>query len=808
MFKVKNKKTINFLAKNSLKEYKMRNIFTLIAIILSVTLISGLAFFSSAIQETNRKDLISRQHVIYHEVSYNQIKSIRQNEEILSSKEFKRGKSFEVDDYIMLPYYMEQNESSMLNLNIIHGKYPKEINEVLVYEEMLVKMGVEPRVGETISISFLDGSTEEFTVSGLTKSEGTTDVFPLYLSKEYAINGSQLKAIPFDISAQIVDAEKMSSEEFLTLIRKIGANSGIERKNINENNAFVKSLSYSFRELTMITLISSVILLVSILVVYSIFYISISERTRQFGQLRTIGMTQKQVKRMVRKEGTTLSLIGSIIGITIGATFAFTMKPKGFNLIWFLIYSFAILLANYITVQIAIAKPAKLAASISPIEASKVSGYEEKNEKIQTKKLQRKLSPLSLSMIAARGNRKKSTMTMISLCLAGVVFMCASTFVSSVNEEKFARQSWFEFGEYEINISPNAIQVNEYGETGIKKDNPLSYELVDKLNNIKDVKEVIPMQNLSVTYTYNDVTEKDIAAPFKKEDTELINQYLKGSSINYNDMVKNKEIIIAHNEIAKEIFGWKFELGDTVTLKWYNGEKYVEDVFTVSGILENSNKLYKNSDMFKISYNAGWFMMPEDLLTKMMEPGFNLNTRIIVSSTDYLKSGDEIEKEIVALTESNPLLRLSTLRDSLEHHKEQFNMMYTSFMGGALFVIAFSMINLLNTLISNAMARKREFACLGAIGASKKQIVTMILGEGLYFAVINFASTVLFGTLAGYIMVKIMGMNGLKYMEYQFPIGYFSLYSIFVFVVPIVLSFTIGKIINKKPLVERLRDVE
>ena len=83
----------------------------------------------------------------------------------------------------------------------------------------------------------------------------------------------------------------------------------------------------------MTVLISIAILMVSILVIYSIFYISISERTRQFGQLRTLGMTQKQIKRMIRREGSILSLIGSSIGIAIGAIIAYSLRPQGFNMV-------------------------------------------------------------------------------------------------------------------------------------------------------------------------------------------------------------------------------------------------------------------------------------------------------------------------------------------------------------------------------------------------------------------------------------------------------------------------------------------
>lgn len=807
MLKVNSKKTINKLVNSNLKKYKMRNLFTIITIILSVSLISVFAFMESAIDESNRKDFAKRQHVIYHEVTENQIDQISNNPQISAAKEFKKGQSFEVDDYILVPYYLEASSSPILSLDIIQGNYPQKVNEILVYDEMLIKMGIEPNVGQSVPITYLDGTTEEYVVSGILKAE-TTDVFTLYFSKEYALNGSQLKNVPFHLAAQIVGAEKMGSEEFLSTIRDLGASTQVERKNINENNAFVNSLSYSSQQIMMTVLISIAILMVSVLVIYSIFYISISDRTRQFGQLRTLGMTQKQIKRMVKKEGTIFSLSGSAIGIMIGAILVFSLKPQGFSIFNFIVYTLAIFIANYMTVQISIAKPAKLAAAVSPIEATRMSGYEVKTKSKQTKKLQRKLSPISLSIIGTKGNRKKSVMTLISLCLAGIVFMISATFINSIDREEYARQNYFSFGDFVISLSSNASKVNENGQTGIQKQEPLSNQMIQELREMKGVKEVISFQNLDVKYTYNEMTESDVSAPFSEKDITLIENYIKEGTVDYDRMVKNKEVIIVHNKTAKEIFGWDFKLGDTVTLKWYNGQEHVEDEFTIGAILTDTNKLYKNKDMFKLSYPSGWFMMPEDLLSQMMIPDFNLNSKVVVSCNDYRKDHKEVEKAMLSITESNPLIKLSTFSEQLEHSAEQYNMFYLTFMGVALFVIAFSLINLLNTLISNTMARKSEFAALSAIGASNKQIKTMILGEGLYFAAINILTTATLGTLIGLAFIKFAKWNGVGYLIYRLPFLQLIGYCLFVLLVTFGISSVITKIISKKSLVERLREVE
>lgn len=41
----------------------------------------------------------------------------------------------------------------------------------------------------------------------------------------------------------------------------------------------------------------------------------------------------------------------------------------------------------------------------------------------------------------------------------------------------------------------------------------------------------------------------------------------------YDDMLKNDKILIRGNDQAEEIFGWRFEIGDEVTLHYWDGKE-------------------------------------------------------------------------------------------------------------------------------------------------------------------------------------------------------------------------------------------
>src|SRR5262249_16516068 len=72
------------------------------------------------------------------------------------------------------------------------------------------------------------------------------------------------------------------------------------------------------------TLLNIVYALLGLSVIVSLFGIvntlvlSVFERTRELGMLRAIGMTRRQVRRMIRHESIVTALIGATFGIAIG----------------------------------------------------------------------------------------------------------------------------------------------------------------------------------------------------------------------------------------------------------------------------------------------------------------------------------------------------------------------------------------------------------------------------------------------------------------------------------------------------------
>ena len=103
--------------------------------------------------------------------------------------------------------------------------------------------------------------------------------------------------------------------------------------------------------------------------IQSIFRISINDKIRSYGQLRTIGATPKQIKRIVKREGRKLGSIGILIGTVLGVCAGFLLFSKGFNAVSYVVMISLTLISCWFMVSISIRKPVKIAAGISPIEA-------------------------------------------------------------------------------------------------------------------------------------------------------------------------------------------------------------------------------------------------------------------------------------------------------------------------------------------------------------------------------------------------------------------------------------------------------
>lgn len=793
------KQMISLMSKKSLRTGRMRNIFVSITIVLAAALLTAILMFVQGQRTETARQLTHAQQAGYYELTDEQVQTLASDERIAYQIRVKTGVLSDMDGFSVMPYYVSELSDEIRVGELEEGAMPEKENEVAVQGAMLERMGIEPEVGSSVTFAFYDGNEETFTVSGILAGGEGAKQFSVFFSEAYAENGSQLKDMPYEVYVKIYGAASMYPDELREVIYLIGSDAGIEREYVNPSKAYLDSLSVDSQQIILCVLVGGVILLACVLVIYGVFYLSVIGRIHQFGQLRTIGMTKKQLKKFVSREGRLLFLRSVPIGIIIGGVAGYFMKPQGFSILNTLIIAAAVFVIIYVITMLSVHKPAKIAGNVSPMEALR---YVPQDGMKQTsgRKQCRNLTPAGLGIMNFSRNRKKTAITMLSLGLGGILFMTAATYMSSFSKENYARQGDFQEAEFIISYSPSAIELNENGLSGMQAETPLGDEMIGQITSIDGVEKVTERKGFGVQYDFpqhDEYGSNDIIYPLTEEEMQGIDSYVTEGTADTEALLSGEQVLVAGNDTVEEIYGWKFQTGDKVTLHYYDGgmaEKEVE----IAGIL---------SAAFDRDHNGieGWFVMPEQAVLDWLSYD-SINSSLLIS-TDPAKEAS-VGEQLDQIVGERPELTMETLAQRRIAYGQSADQIFGAISGLAIFIMMFSILSMMNTLITNIVTRKQELAMLESIGMSKGQIRKMLLGESLLLVGVTVGVTMTVGTLCGYILCHMLRGIGAVYMQFRFPFEFALGYDAVLILVPLLITVVSMKSFAREALVERLRGME
>ncbi len=791
---------ISLMSVKSLRASRMRNSFVAATIILASALLMTILMFAAGQEQQLKKELSHRQQVVYYNLTAGQVEALKSDTRVAFQIQIKTGALSQMDGFDVLPCYVNALSDAIQVGELEDGRLPEAENEIAVQAAMLEKMGTKPQTGSSVCFTFYDGSTETFTVSGILKGSSMSKQFPVFLSHAYAENGRQLKNIPYEVYAKLHNADQLSAEACREQMLAIGRDAEIERKYIIPSKAFLESLSVDTQSVIFCGLVGAVIMLACVLVIYGVFYLSVVGRIHQFGQLRTIGMTRKQIRKFIAREGGILYLLSAPAGILIGGIAGYLIIPDGFDIHHTLFIAGLVLVIVYSITMLSIRRPARLAAAVSPMEALRYMP-QDGMKRTAGRKLCRKLTPLGMGIMNFSKNRKKAVITFASLALGGILFMGAATYMSSFHKADFARQGFFADAEFHISYSASAIELNENGLSGLQAEAPLHDGMIRQISGLDGVKSVTPVKNLGIRFDYpkNDLYgDNDMVCLLTEQETEALSAYLEAGSADYDKLMSGRYVLVADNNTAQEIYGWKFAVGDAITLHYYDGSKISEKEVLILGLLSSQYVLERNGI-------EGWFFMPEQAVSDWLSYD-TLNTDLLVSTQPEKEAA--VGELLTQLVSEKPELLLETLAERRVAYNQNANRIFGAISGLAIFIMAFSILSMMNTLITNIITRKQELAMLESIGMSKGQIRKMLLGESLLLVFAAVGVTMTIGTLCGCALTRMLHNMGAFYMAFRFPAAFAFAYAGVLTVVPLVITFVSMRSFSKEALVERLKGTE
>lgn len=777
-----------------LKHDKLKKYLSIFAISLATFLMTAVLLLVSGIIEVNTNggnSITGSYHALVSGLTKQQYEKLSADERIekLGFNVLVKSAS---SDGLQLNISCSNEDSLVLNgLSVSEGNMPQKKNEILVEKDYLSKQGIDAKIGDKIVLPGENNQErQEFVISGYikTSAKGTDrSLYVAIVSMEYFLDIDGWNTLSPMAMFRLKSQYASESEQIQNEITEICKEAGILQS---------PSINHAYLELSQPSVLLviagiaglAIVIMAGVLVIYCIFYISIINSIREYGQLRTIGMTEKQIKRLVYKEGTSLSLIAIPIGLIMGTFLSYFLVPQGFqfkNLLW--AYPIAILF-SYLTVRLSIRKPAVIAASVSPIEAYRYETGSNYGDKYKGKKI----TPISLAKEQIIRDKKKNVLTITSLVLTGVLLFGTSSILSSINARDMAL-SGFSLGQFYIRIQDQELRENAL-ET-VESNSPFTEESYNALGQVSGVKQITTITNLPVSNDLNAKESNGAIVGFDETDMDLIEECNLGKPIpKYQEIASKNQIIIGRPSDFEEYFGIQPEVGNSIKLKVFDGTETKEMEFSIAAVLDE-NKIGNNGDKIDM------LLLPNDSMKKIVSSNITYQWVIRVDE----KMEQQAEKEIKQILVTNPRLAVTTLSGAIAQNENFLQGMILALAVIIIFISCFAIMNLLNTIFTGVIVRQKEFALMRSVGMTQKQLTIMVCCEGLLIVSVGLILSLIVGGFIGYLLCALLKNGLMTYLNYQFPFSVTLVYCMLVVICSLLVSEIALRHQKNMSLIELLR---
>ncbi|MFF0203552.1 ABC transporter permease [Streptomyces sp. NPDC005017] len=183
-----------------------------------------------------------------------------------------------------------------------------------VHEKFAEDHGV--RLGSKIAVSFGDGDTAQLTVRAITSYDAVIDKGSMYMAITTAAEYVPAERMPLD---QIVFAAAKDGQEAAAYKALKASLENYPQYQVRDQTDYKEALKNQVGQLlNMIYGLLALAIVVAILGVVNTLALSVVERTREIGLMRAIGLSRRQLRRMIRLESVVIALFGALLGLGLG----------------------------------------------------------------------------------------------------------------------------------------------------------------------------------------------------------------------------------------------------------------------------------------------------------------------------------------------------------------------------------------------------------------------------------------------------------------------------------------------------------
>ena len=777
------------LAKKSLQSEKRRNLMVVIAVALAAFLICFTGIVSTSLTQMQRNQVVDTYEAVWLGVEENDIETLK------GLPEFERvggyymlGEELSEQGYHASYVYCDAQmmEITKAQMELLEGRVPEKANEVVVSEYFLSTYGNNAKIGDTVTLD-TESFHGDYVVTGIMDSvnEKEANTCAIILSNAALTGWKGFDPTGYRAYVHFKNSDQLGEELMTSYCREIAEE--YQLPNPSMNNKYFAYASKSFDFLPIFGVIV-IVLIGGYIVIQSIFRISINDKIRSYGQLRTIGATPKQIKRIVKREGRKLGSIGILIGTVLGVCCGFLLFSKGFNAVSYAVMVSLTLISGWIMVSISIRKPVKIAAGISPIEAVRFTPVQ---KDIRSRKKNIKLNPVSMGIANFKRDRKKTISIVASLSIGGILLMVVSSIVLVRSPEQIARL-YFPDSDYKIYLQ-------DLSEEMLVKGNPLNEELKQEVLSVDGVTDIIVARQSLHTSIKTDANQNSgICDTLTDQNYAMVE-----AALTEGTMPTDSHSIVIHDQIVA--YFEDMGVGSTVEFSSIDGKQSIP--VTISGVFSTS-KMPVIFGHGRAHTDGSVFFAPKDLFYELYPEitTFDYSWSIVSNP----KKAETVKAELKNIVAEHSNLALDEIDTAIAAEKSQNSAAFGSMQVLSWLVFLFGVINLINTTLSNQMSRKQENSVLRSIGLTQKQLCKMNICEGLCYALFATLATLIVGLPASIFACRKMSIGAFagNVVPYKFPVLEMGLFILVLFGMELILSVWTIRRQKKQSLIEQMRAME
>lgn len=701
--------------------------------------------------------------------------------------------------------YTDEKTAAWNFNEVLDGRWPLKDGEIVVDELFIENYDKEIHVGDTVPIKIktkIQEVEQDAVVCGICTANEALDEARVYVSEEFFM--SDMSGYEMRIYCRSENG-KYTDEDLINILQGIVPDA--------DATALVNPVTSDKPGAGAMALLGGLIALTVIcasLMVYTIYYISSVRNVIQYGQLKLIGVTERQIRSIVWRHALRQYITGLPIGCLIGVVFGYVLVPlmasyEGLNgnptLMLkpeYFLYAAAL---SFIVVYFGVNKPMSILSKIPPIHTVGFTG--DTKAKIAGKVHSMRFTPARFARKNLRKRRKNTVLVSLSMCIVMLLFVATMNIINSLDVDALLEQQFNLFADIEI-ATDQALRFLDTGEMGNAQEIP--GELRAELEKVSEGMETVYHYNLyaiSILYDEDaekyceilldnvdyqegldeDSAEREILIPRARAYRENGKPIGIQHSYRFYDYEQVSDFEVFEGEIDRE----KYESGEYVLAVAMDGygdtyyhagdvvrlyDEFPDEMdftrdengrysffdslrtkeYTVMAVVSDT---YQNQMAWGDKHTAGFeYILPTQLMENFPKtPDLFLVTMNAPDADTLARVEPEVRACLKRMGGDDVVSCHS--RRTYQEMLDQLGMMIALIGNGlAVLIGVMALVNFLNSTVSGIAERKEEFSTLQAIGMMKRLLLKVLRLENLYTILLAVIPGFLIGQLVSAVMIR------------------------------------------------------